>query len=212
MRISCFIVVALLLIATVTPLYAQSDSTSAPPDDTTLVGPTDQMPTVDGGDQVAVPIPLMFPALRTKATDCLSSGGLPDPACTPGALDPRVTQDNIASTICVSGYTATVRPSTTVTNRIKVKQMAAYGLQDQPLATNELDHLVPLELGGAPADVANLWPEPWTGDVNAHQKDTVETFLNREVCRGIIQLVDAQRMIATDWLEVYQHKAIPPGQ
>ena len=29
---------------------------------------------------------------------------------TPGAIDPRVTQDNIHETICVRGYTRTVRP------------------------------------------------------------------------------------------------------
>ena len=62
-----------------------------------------------------------------------------------------------------------------VTDRIKREQMAAYGLQGQRLADYELDHLISLELGGAPADVANLWPEPWTGDANAHQKDAVET-------------------------------------
>ncbi|MGW4529241.1 hypothetical protein [Amycolatopsis sp. NPDC004378] len=35
---------------------------------------------------------------------------LPDPACTPGALNPDVTQASIGSTICVSGWTATIRP------------------------------------------------------------------------------------------------------
>src|ERR1700687_1954524 len=40
---------------------------------------------------------------------------LPDPKCTPGAVDPSVTQDNIDSTICVSGYTKTVRPPVSVT-------------------------------------------------------------------------------------------------
>jgi hypothetical protein len=43
--------------------------------------------------------------------------------------------------------------------------------------------LIPLELGAAPADVANLWPAPWTGDGNAHQKDAVENFLNRGLLR-----------------------------
>src|ERR1035437_3933713 len=57
---------------------------------------------------------------------CIIKNYLPDPNCTPGAIDPRVTQVNINSTICVSGYTATVRPSTSVTNKIKVEQMQAY--------------------------------------------------------------------------------------
>ena len=90
----------------------------------------------------------------------------------------------------VSGWTATVRPPVSYTDRLKRQQMAAYGLQGQPLSGEELDHLVALELGGAPADVANLWPEPWAGDGNAHQKDAVENFLNREVCRGTMLLAD----------------------
>jgi hypothetical protein len=88
--------------------------------------------------------------------------------------------------------------------------MAAYGLQAQPFADYELDHLVPLELGGAPRDIANLWPQPWDGEANAHMKDAVETFLNREVCRGAVQLVDAQRAIATDWLGVYRSRNLQP--
>ncbi len=90
--------------------------------------------------------------------------------------------------------------------------MAAYGLQGQRLADYELDHLVPLELGGAPQDVANLWPEPWNGDANAHMKDAVETFLNREVCRGTMALDQAQRQIATDWLAVYRARGLTPAQ
>jgi len=61
----------------------------------------------------------------------VSQGGLPDPACTPGATDPRVTQANINLTICMRGYTATVRPPVSVTDRIKVERMAAYGLAGQ---------------------------------------------------------------------------------
>ena len=90
-----------------------------------------------------------------------------------------------------------------VTEKIKRDQMAAYGLQGTRLADEELDHLVPLELGGAPQDVANLWPEPWSGDTNVHEKDAVENFLHDQVCRGAMQLADAQRAIATDWLSVY---------
>lgn len=35
---------------------------------------------------------------------------LPIHSATPGAIDPIVTQENIGSTICVVGYTKTVRP------------------------------------------------------------------------------------------------------
>ena len=68
-----------------------------------------------------------------------------------------------------------------------------------------------LELGGVPQDVANLWPEPWNGDANAHMKDAVETSLNRQVCSGAMQLADAQRVIATDWLSVYKSNRLTPA-
>jgi len=164
----------------------------------------------------AVPLPTIgtavwTPAARTKTTGCVSQAGLPDPACTPGAIDPRVTLATTAATICTSGYTATVRPPVALTDRIKTEEMAAYGLQGQPPSGYELDHLISLELGGAPQDVANLWPQPWTGDTNAHQKDAVETHLKREVCNGAVSLADAQRMIATDWLAVYRAQRLTPA-
>jgi hypothetical protein len=77
-----------------------------------------------------------------------------------------------------------VRPPVNVTEKIKRDHMTAYGLQGQRLGDFELDDLISLELGGSPDDSANLWPEPWNGDGNAHQKDSVENYLNREVCRG----------------------------
>jgi hypothetical protein len=151
------------------------------------------------------------PLPRTKTSGCTRQGGLPDPACTPGAIDGRVSTATAAATICTTGYTATVRPAVAVTDRIKKEQMAAYGLEGQPLSAYELDHLISLELGGAPADVANLWPQPWDGDPNAHQKDAVETHLKREVCRGAVSLADAQRMIATDWFAVYREQRLTPA-
>jgi hypothetical protein len=164
----------------------------------------------------AVPTPAQTaawtPAPRTKSTGCVSQDSLPDPTCTPGAIDPRVTQENVASTICKSGYSKSVRPSTSVTDRIKREDMAAYGLQSQRLADYELDHLISLELGGAPANVANLWPESWNGDGNAHEKDAVENYLHEQVCRGAMKLADAQRAIATDWRSVYNRNGLRPAE
>ena len=121
-------------------------------------------------------------------------GRLPDRHCTPGAVDPAVTQANIASTICVSGYTHTVRPAEAKTEAFKFHQAyPAYGLADG--VTSELDHLVPLELGGA-NDAANLWPEVGT---IPNPKDEVERALNRAVCDGRVGLAAAKRAVARDW-------------
>lgn len=116
---------------------------------------------------------------------------LPDPQCTPGATDPRVIQQDIAQTICQPGYTSEVRPPVEETDRAKRELMLAYG-QTQP---NELDHLIPLELGGS-SDVKNLWPEQ---PPSPNPKDQVESELHALVCSGKVQLAVAQRLIATDW-------------
>ena len=115
---------------------------------------------------------------------------LPDPRCTPGAIDAAVSQADIASTICRSGYTTTVRPPTSVTGPFKLLDEDAYGVH-----SGELDHLIPLELGGS-SDARNLWVEP--GSI-PNPKDTVENDLHAAVCRGQVLLAAAQRLIATDW-------------
>lgn len=123
---------------------------------------------------------------------------LPDPKCTPGASDPKVTQSNIKDTICKSGYTKTVRPPVSVTDKIKRGVMKSYGFTDSP-RNYELDHLIPLEIGGAPRDVKNLWPEPSYTKTNFHDKDKFENYLHDQVCSGNMKLEDAQKAIATNW-------------
>ncbi|MQY39519.1 hypothetical protein SRB17_75460 [Streptomyces sp. RB17] len=124
---------------------------------------------------------------------------LPDPVCTPGALNPDVTQDTIDSTICVSGWTGTVRPPSSYTTALKKQQIAEYGYSDTSLSDYEEDHFVPLELGGAPRSEENLWPEPHYGDETSSDKDTVENKLKKAVCAGDVSLSDAQNAIMTDW-------------
>jgi hypothetical protein len=120
----------------------------------------------------------------------------PDPRCTPGALNPRVTQATIGATICRPGWTATVRPPESVTEPEKRASMAAYG-DTRPTSSYEYDHFVPLELGGATNDRRNLWPEP---GASPNPKDAVEDELSELVCRGRVSLAVAQRLIASDWI------------
>ncbi len=121
---------------------------------------------------------------------------LPDPHCTPGAISPAVTQANIQSTICSYGYTDSVRPPESITEPEKEASLAAYG-EPGPLRDYEYDHLVPLELGGAPNDPRNLWPEP---GASPNPKDAIEYELRQEVCDGRMTLAQAQRAIAADWV------------
>ncbi len=121
---------------------------------------------------------------------------LPDPNCTPGATNPAVTQDTIKHTICVSGWTKTVRPPVAYTDALKRRQMVAYGFPLSTIRDHEEDHLISLELGGSPTDPKNLWPEPGR---SPNPKDDVEYTLKRAVCDGTVQLSDAQKAIVEDW-------------
>jgi len=131
---------------------------------------------------------------------------LPDPTCTPGATNPAVSPGDLASTICRSGWTASVRPPSGVTHPEKVGSAAAYGYTG-PFSTGEYDHLVPLELGGDPDDPANLWLEPNDrpgATSTANTKDALEHHLHALVCAGRLPLREAQRAIATDWVAARQ--------
>ena len=108
---------------------------------------------------------------------------------TPGVRNPAVTQGTIGKTICVRGWTRTVRPPTSYTNELKREQMAKYGETGSPAAYQE-DHLLSLELGGHPTDPRNLWPEPYP---RAKDVDRIENELNAKVCSGDLALAEAQR-------------------
>jgi hypothetical protein len=116
-----------------------------------------------------------------------------DPVRTPGVINPDVTQATIGSTICVRGWTRTIRPPTDYTNELKRKQMRAYGLEGS-MAGYQEDHLISLELGGHPTDPRNLWPEPYP---RAAAVDRIENDLNAQVCAGSLSLADAQGREAT---------------
>jgi len=133
-------------------------------------------------------------------------GQLPDPRCTPGSIDPAVTQADIRSTICKKGWTATVRPPESQTERFKFD--VAYPAYRTPQSERtELDHLVPLELGGS-NDATNLWPE---SPPTPNPKDKVENALNAAVCDGRVKLAAAQAAIAADWLTAEKKLGLSGG-
>jgi hypothetical protein len=61
------------------------------------------------------------------ATAADAAGAHPD-GSTPGATDPAVTQANIHQTICIPGYSKTVRPPSRYTSKLKHRQLAAEGI------------------------------------------------------------------------------------
>ncbi len=147
----------------------------------------------------AIALAVLLAAFTLAAT---TAAQLPDRTRTPGAVATSST-----AIVCRSGYAHAVR---NVPYRVRDAVYTAYGIPRGhrtpdggyvgPRRGYVIDHLVPLELGGANSP-RNLWPQP---RAEARVKDRVEETLHEAVCSGRMGLVDAQQRIARDW----QH-AIP---
>lgn len=139
----------------------------------------------------------MLACFLAVATPCFA-----DPA-----LNTDVNQHNIGATICVSGYTKTVRPPTRYTNKIKKRLMRQQGIPRVNIHDYELDHIVPLALGGCPDCVDNLMLQPWYGPNGAHKKDRLEVKHQCLVCTVQVTLAQAQGDIYADWHAAYSKYA-----
>lgn len=134
---------------------------------------------------------------------CASSTG---PVGLPSRPDPRLTPgeafaDATVGTVCVPGY---ARRTRNVLAEQYVQVFTAYRVAfPQPTGAYELDHLIPLELGGD-NDNRNLWPQPSEPLPGFNQKDELENLLHERVCSGAMSLLDAQRGIAVDWVAMYR--------
>lgn len=132
---------------------------------------------------------------RTKTSGCKIINSLPDPACTPGAIFATTTK----AQICTKGYSGTVRD---VPVSEKNKVYLEYGIITHVTAEYEADHFISLELGGS-NDISNLWPQAASPVPGFHEKDLVENYLHRQLCSGKISLPEAQLLISSKWVEVY---------
>lgn len=117
---------------------------------------------------------------------------------------PEVTAETVDSTVCRHGYTRSVRPGSRIMRRIKLALLAAIGAGPEAAPAYQLDHRVPLILGGHPRDLDNLELQPL---LDAQRKNRVERKLGCLVCTGQISLDDARAAIATDWRSAYHHYA-----
>lgn len=126
---------------------------------------------------------------------CASDAAQPPTAASqrPLQLNPVVTQANIATTICKPGFTATIRPPVSYTSKIKRDMAAAAHVN---VADVVLDHIVPLEVGGAPANPANFMLQP---RAESYVKDRVENAVNHLVCSGRLTLAQGQHCFIVDW-------------
>jgi hypothetical protein len=113
---------------------------------------------------------------------------MPNPALTPGAI-----QSGDTAAVCTPGWAETHRDVSYATEDYVARE---YGLSSR--YGYEIDHLIPLELGGSNS-VRNLWPEPYDSPYGAHQKDGLEDYLHRQVCDDGLPLAAAQHEIAVNW-------------
>jgi hypothetical protein len=144
---------------------------------------------------------LLFVSLASAPSSTAADPGLPNAKVTPGALNPLVSQSTVGSTICVIGYTKTIRPPASYTSPLKYHQLhSGYSVAgDTAMADYEEDHLVPLEVGGNPTSVKNLWPEPRFGSWSAAKKDRLENKMHLLVCSGQVSLAVAQKVFMQNW-------------
>jgi hypothetical protein len=127
----------------------------------------------------------------TAAGSLAAVWALPDSQLTPGAV--ATTDSRI---VCTPGYAGTVRPTGAQWRELKNDMYLRYGKPKGQRFGFASDHLVPLELGGAPTDERNLWPQPYS---QAKVKDRVEATLHVLVCDHRLLLTTAQARIAQNW-------------
>ncbi len=130
----------------------------------------------------------------------------------PGAISQTVTQDNIHQTICMKRWSKRARPSVNVTEPLKYRLLKHHPGADP--RQFELDHRVPIEDGGCPDCVENLWLEPWRDPthhkcvpnvmMDAACKDKLENLVHRQICSGQMTLAQGQAVFLGDWIANYK--------
>jgi hypothetical protein len=131
------------------------------------------------------------------ALPAIAAAQLPNSYNTPGAA----TKAN-AKQICAADYATAVKP---VANWQKNAALERYGIRPESF-NGELDHLVPVALGGS-NDPENLWPIHSAGDMTPAAKARLAEKLKAMVCDGKMSLKDAQNAFKKDWTKAYTQYA-----
>lgn len=196
-------VVAALLLPGCAAGSSQFQAGGAPPA-ATSAAPDSGAPAVIPATPPASPRssrPALATPRATRAPGVPADVPMPDRALTPGAI-----QSSDTAAICTPGWAAAHRD---VSYATKDYVASEYGLSSR--SGYEIDHLIPLELGGANS-VSNLWPEPYGSPYGATQKDGLEDYLHEQVCYHGMPLATAQREIAADWYTAWVSAGRPTPQ
>ena len=185
----------LVLVAALGNTGGARDHRTTPAPDSLSNSSTPQPEVVAASAAPSAATPTKRPVVALAPLLVFTHAGVAEPnrKLTPGSLLAASTK----ARICTPGYTSTVRHVTTATRQ---QVFAAYRIGYPPrTGAYELDHLIPLELGGGNA-ATNLWPQPYhRGTGSADVKDHLENHLHALVCSGQVRLVVAQTAMAGDW-------------
>lgn len=114
-------------------------------------------------------------------------------------LTPGATLDVTQKELCERGYES---PDRTIPITLKIQVADRYAIS-QDMAGYNVDHLIPVGLGGSNS-LKNLWPQPLSGEWSHFKKNELEARLRKMVCNGDLDLKKAQQEIATDWVSAYK--------
>jgi hypothetical protein len=178
---------------------AQQAATSTSPSTTArqVAAPPSPSPVHPSGSE-----PQTTTVITANRTDCrwrrYRDGAIgADPSCTPGELDPAVTE-NSAQTVCTGAWvTAASRrqpPPSTLD-----KLLIEYQLPGNPV-TYALARVVPVEDGGSPTSMENLYPLPLNGFGGEQTRTAVAAQLHDEICSHKITVTQAAKTLEGDWL------------
>jgi len=132
---------------------------------------------------------------EARSTWVNQAAEIPSPRLTPGAARAIDREELCHSALPKNGV---------VPAGLRQRVFAAYGMANADPRGFEVDYLITPALGGA-EDIRNLWPQPYRSAVwNAGVKDALEDRLRDLVCRGQLDLNEAQRAISTDWIAAYK--------
>lgn len=176
------------------PTPAKQTTTSAPTPANTVPATATAAPSSAPSPTTSRPKPARSPdgTLRHRG-----NVALPDRSLTPGAVLAGVT----ASQVCAPGWSEAHRD---LPDQVRYAVFAEYGLTYRVHDAYEVDHLIPLELGGSNS-IRNLWPQPEGGShLGYPAKDRLENRLHHLVCDGTLALATAQHAIAANWRAAYR--------
>ena len=90
-----------------------------------------------------------------------------------------------------------------VTTSIEQKVFARYHLPWSRRDEFKIDHLIPVELGGADT-LDNLWPQSLrTKPYGADRKELLTEVLLERIAKGQMTLAQAQEQIRKDWIDAF---------